>query len=168
MFQERKLTCYVASSQDFPHLSRGFKISFNFPNNEHPGRKHYIFKTSEIIKNIAYRQEAENFNKILNEAKAAGFELLVITAEASFGERKNAINTLLVDYDPRDWYPEAPDTYHDSGYFFSDSYLRTTPVYQHIVKNLNDHCPPVRMDQNESLWEIGSWIDSRYASRPKS
>lgn len=173
-FSDLKLTEYVASSEDFPHLYHAFEhlgaTKFSFPKSlKAPDRLYYFFPTSLHIKANAYAKESSRLNQVLIEAEQAGFAFLIIHTQASYQEVEEIFQKLLAEYDPKDWYPDAPDTYHDSGYFYSDAYIKETPVYKHVAKQVADHRPPIKLDHFgfSAIANIGSWVENRRRSMSK-
>ena len=43
---------------------------------------------------------------------------------------------LIATYDPGDWIPEKVDEWTECGYVYSEKYIKTTPVYKWLLKEI--------------------------------
>lgn len=178
-FPDLKIAEYIASSSDFPNLrsalgfSRG--VVFAYPrdaggdyNETRRGGHHCLFETSSLVatQSVLYREEAKRFNQLLSNAKAAGFSFIVVTVEESWKTADEVVQKLLAKFEAGAWYPEPPDTYHDSGYFYSDTYIKTTPAFAYIEQHLQDCRPAIYADSRHVVAQVGGWVEKRRIEDP--
>lgn len=172
---------HIAHSSEFPNLQATFGYSlgvgFDFPERSRQGRRLYLFSVEETLNATAnwkalHQKEVARLDQLVSQAAETGCKYLIIHVEAAYHEAKTAVEKLLKEYDDSGtWIPGAPDAYHDSGYSYSQDFLRNTPVYLYISDRLRYHKPPIYAygennhngrESSAVLNTIETWVTNRY------
>jgi hypothetical protein len=172
-YSEIKFAEYVCANNEFPLLRKaGFLEATEFKHPEYLNRKCYFMKTGflepkkPVCKKV--KEELEQFNKLLIEAKDRGCEYIILHALSDWKEYDPIIKELIRRYIccPPDWYPGRRDGWHDgSGSYYTEHYIKSTPIFRWLLEETKGYRPPIRWES--VLRYIEKWVDTRAAEKDK-
>jgi len=148
---ELKFAEYICANGEFPRLYGGIFLSEEkFRHPEYPNRSCYLMKTDFFEpKNPVFgdvKKDIEKLNELLVKAKNSGYKYIVLHTRGNWSESKPLIAKLVEKYDcPPNWYPGECDSWHDgSGSYYTDGYIKSTPIFKWILNEVKDCRPPIR------------------------